>query len=337
MATFDQLSAEQRAIIELVLQRGKAYDELSDLLGMPESRVRELARDALVSLAPISAEGVDDEWRGQIADYVLGQQSGPESTATRGHLRRSEAARSWARSLLDSLETLYADGIPSVPEAERAARVRRPRERARPAPEEDRERPARRDLSDEARAALTRRRLLAGGAGLAVLLIALLLWPVGLLTGGNDDEGGGGGEQAGSQQQAGGQQQPAGNRGPGGIAVIAERGGKRQVIVQAAGLPPNKRREAYEVWLYNTPQDARSLGAQVTDQRGTYQGAGPLPDDFAKYRFIDVSREPIDQNRAHAGQSVLRGRIGKLREGGRARRGQASILGQVVLAPPKED
>src|SRR3954449_12517998 len=103
MATFDKLSAEQRAIIELVLQRGKSYAELSDLLAMPETRVRELARDALVSLSPISARGVEEDWRGQLADYVLGQQTGPESTATRGHLRRSEAARTWARSLLDSL------------------------------------------------------------------------------------------------------------------------------------------------------------------------------------------------------------------------------------------
>jgi DNA-directed RNA polymerase specialized sigma24 family protein len=58
MATFDQLSDEQRAIVELVLQQGKSYDELSDMLGLPETRVRELARDALVDLAPITARGV---------------------------------------------------------------------------------------------------------------------------------------------------------------------------------------------------------------------------------------------------------------------------------------
>src|SRR5919198_5519474 len=127
MATFDQLSAEQRAIIELVLQRGKSYDELADMLAMPQGRVRELARDALVSLSPLTSRGVDDEWRGQLADYVLGQQTGPESTATRGHLRRSEAARAWARSLLDSLDTLYSNGMPQVPDADRAARERRPR------------------------------------------------------------------------------------------------------------------------------------------------------------------------------------------------------------------
>ena len=68
---------------------------------------------------------------------MLGQQSGPEATATKGHLRRSEAARSWARSLLDSLEQLYENGsVPAIPEGERgrardaAGRGRGARDRA---------------------------------------------------------------------------------------------------------------------------------------------------------------------------------------------------------------
>ena len=93
---------------------------------MPERRVRELARDALVELAPVSAQAVEEDWRGQLADYVLGQQAGPEATATRGHLRRSEAARSWTRSLLDSLEQLYPNGdMPAIPEGERGRGARK--------------------------------------------------------------------------------------------------------------------------------------------------------------------------------------------------------------------
>src|SRR3954469_8827551 len=102
MATFDQLSAEQRAIIELVLKRGQSYEQLGDALGMSTARVKELAQSALVTLAPVSAAQVDEDWRGQIADYLLRQQSGAESTATREHLRRSEAGRAWSRSLLDA-------------------------------------------------------------------------------------------------------------------------------------------------------------------------------------------------------------------------------------------
>ena len=92
MATFDQLSAEQRAIVELVLQQGKTYEELAEMLGMPERRVRELARDALVELAPVSVRAVEEDWRGQLTDYVLGQQAGPESAATRGFGQGRSAA-----------------------------------------------------------------------------------------------------------------------------------------------------------------------------------------------------------------------------------------------------
>ena len=321
MATLDQLSAEQRAIIELILQQGQSYDQLADILGMPESRVRELARDALVQLAPITAKRVEEDWRGQLADYVLGQQSGPESTATRGHLRRSEAARSWARSLLDSLDGMYGDGLPNIPDGERGrAKGRAP---APPRPPGD----ARPRRLAPTTGAVGRRRLLTAGGVLALILVGLLLWPVGLLTGGDDDEGG-------SEQASG---QNGGDRGaPAGIAVVAQQDGRRQVIVQAANLQPTQRGQAYEVWLYNSPEDARSLGAQVTDQRGTYQGAGPLPDNYQRYGFVDVSLEPIDRNRAHSGQSVLRGPVGRIRQApANVRRGQPAILGQVVLTPPQ--
>ena len=112
----------------------RTTSELSEMLGMPETRVRELAREALVDLAPLSGRGVEEDWRGQLADYVLGQQSGPEATATRGHLRRSEAARTWARSLLDSLEQLYDNGsMPAIPEGSAAAALAGPTRRRRAA------------------------------------------------------------------------------------------------------------------------------------------------------------------------------------------------------------
>src|SRR5215212_1315582 len=126
MATFDQLPAEQRAIIELVVTRGRTYDALAEVLQVPASRVRELAIDALVELSPVTGGRVDPQWRPQVADYVLGQQSGAEPTATQSHLRRSEAARTWALSLLDSLETLYPNADrPTIPEPDASGRGKR--------------------------------------------------------------------------------------------------------------------------------------------------------------------------------------------------------------------
>jgi hypothetical protein len=325
MATFDQLPADQRAIIELVVQRGQSYGELSDVLGMPERRVRELARDALADLAPSTARRVDDDWRGQVADYVLGQQSGPESTATRGHLRRSEAARSWALSLLDSLDALYGNGArPEIPEAEAAERPRAREPRRPPRERPPRERPARRPaeagpLSPAAGAVVRRRRIAVAAAVAAVVLFAVLVFPIGLLTGDDDDDGGGGGNAAASQPQLVGSPillRPRQGEKGAGTAAIAEQEGKRILIVQATGLEPSTQSQdrqnpgtAYEVWLYNSPKDAKSIGAQVTDTQGNYQGAGPLPADFDRYKFLDVSRERIDENTAHSGDSVLRGRV----------------------------
>src|SRR3954454_14895989 len=130
MATFDQLAADQRAIIEIVLRQDRSYEEIGEMLDLPSARVRELARDALGELAPFTADFVDSQWRGQLADYVLGQQAGPEAQATRGHLRRSEPARIWAYSLLDALDDFYGDGRrPEIPVGEAGARPR-PRDRA---------------------------------------------------------------------------------------------------------------------------------------------------------------------------------------------------------------
>jgi hypothetical protein len=299
MATFDQLTEEQRAIVELVLRQGKGYDELSDLLGMPERRVRELARDALVELAPITARGVEEDWRGQLADYVLGQQAGPEATATRGHLRRSEAARAWARSLLDALEQLYPNGdLPAIPAGERR------RERGsilRPATSDT--------AAPTAGETIKRGRILAAAGVAALVLIAVLVWPVGLLTGGDDEEGQASSESASDPRQAEGQSGAVSAQARG-QAIIAEQGGKPQLVVTATGLKPSTDRTAYQVWLYNSPEDRRSLGATVTDQQGSLQSGTQLPAGYRQYRFIDLTSVSVQGGGRQSfttGPSVLRG------------------------------
>jgi Anti-sigma-K factor rskA/Sigma-70, region 4 len=337
MATFDQLTPEKRAIVELVLQQGKTYPELADMLGMPEPRVRELARDALVELAPVSVRGVEDDWRGQLADYVLGQQSGPEATATKGHLRRSEAARSWARSLLDSLEQLYPNGsVPAIPEGERGRGARRPAPAAAAASTPGDRTGAPRGLSTDD--PVMRRRLLAGaGVAAVVLLLAVLLWPIGVLTGDDDDSSGtaSNNDAQPAAQTTTGQGQAAAD-GPAGVAVVVDRNGKKQLLVQAAQLAPSGQNEGYYVWLYNSPDDARSLGGQVTDQQGNYQAIGAFPTDYAKYKFIDVTKQAIGNstNVKHSGESVLRGPMPKIQAGKEGTTKKPAAVGQTVLQPP---
>jgi hypothetical protein len=327
MATFDQLSDEQRAIVELVLQQGKRYDELADMLAIPEERVRALARDALVELAPVSARGVEEDWRGQLADYVLGQQAGPEATATRGHLRRSEAARSWARSLLDSLEQLYPNGdMPAIPDGERGSR--RPggapraaaAERGEPGP-----------LGPGALAAVRRRRILAAVAAAAVVLVAVLVWPVGLLTGDDDDGGGGGGSAERASDSIPTERE--------GSAVIARQDGKVQILVQAVGLEPSTDRSAYQVWLYDSESKRKSLGATATDEQGNLQVIGDLPKGYKSWQFIDVTSVDVsgqgDSQQVKTGSSVLRGILELAEEPIETGSGnnKATVLANIPLQP----
>jgi len=343
MATFDQLSAEQRAIIELVLKQQQSYEELATMLGMPTSRVRELARESLIKLSPVSAAAVDDDWRGQLADYLLNQQSGPEGTATKGHLRRSEAARGWARSVLDSLDQFYDPAnLPTIPQGDPAAAPRRERKPRR-------DKPAKPDKADKDAAAprksspavagdvVRRRRILGAAAAIALIAVVVLLWPVGLLRGSSDDKSAAKPKQAATQTRILGQLvlKPVGAAGSktAGLAVIAQRGNQRQLIVQAQ-LPPTQNKQAYEVWLYNSQSDAKSMGAQVTDKQGTLQGAATLPADFSKYKFIDVSLEAVDRNAKHSGKSVLRGALADLQAPQTQQQGAAPQSPTPQATPP---
>ena len=51
MTELDRLPPDQRAVLSLVLDRGKSYAEVAELLGIPENTVRDRAHAALDALA----------------------------------------------------------------------------------------------------------------------------------------------------------------------------------------------------------------------------------------------------------------------------------------------
>jgi hypothetical protein len=163
--------------------------------------------------------------------------------------------------------------------------------------------------------------LAAGGALALVALVAVLLWPIGVLTG---DDGGGGDDSADTTATAG-----TGN--PAGAAVILGQGNQRAVQVQATGLAPSTRQFAYQFWLYDDQGNAKSLGAQVTDNKGNLAAIGVLPKGFEKYRYFDLSREELKGDAGHSGESILRGAMPKLAQ---VKGNKVTRLGQVVLKPP---
>ena len=326
MATFDQLAADQRAIIEIVLRQGKSYEQIGEMLDLPPARVRELAREALGELAPHTADLVDAQWRGQIADYVLGQQAGPEAQATRGHLKRSEPARIWAYSLLDALDDFFAEGSrPEIPVGEAGARPRR--ERAAAANGDVTTSPlasGRRTgsggtLSPEARSALMRRRIL-GGLG-ALVIVALLIFGATQLFGGDDN-----GKKktasttttsansAASQNQQGqvvaqAVLAPIGKSFKGTGAALVYQSGNQALAVVRAKLPPSTGKNKYVLWLYANDKQLQPLAADVTDKQGNFQGAAALPNGWQNYRFFDLTYQTTSGKKVSHGTSVMRGPI----------------------------
>ena len=80
--------------------------------------------------------------------------------------------------------------------------------------------------------------------------------------------------------------------------------------MSATGLEPSTDRTAYQVWLYNSEEDRKSLGASVTDQQGNLH-LGEPPADYQSYKFIDMTSVKVtgqgEDQGFERGPSVLRG------------------------------
>lgn len=122
--SLDALAPDQRAVVQLVLQQDRTYDDLAALLGITADAVRERAHRGLERLAPTG--GVDANERAEISDYLLGQQSVSGRESTRTVLSRSEAGRAWAQAISVELAGVARSPLPEVPSGPAAAATPEP-------------------------------------------------------------------------------------------------------------------------------------------------------------------------------------------------------------------
>ncbi len=115
MSRLEELPADQKATLQLLLRQGKSYDELATLLRLESGGVRERALDALDALGPDTPPGLTAERQDEISDYLLGQQSASQRAATRQFLEGSAAGRAWARAVASELRPFAGDNLPEVP------------------------------------------------------------------------------------------------------------------------------------------------------------------------------------------------------------------------------
>jgi hypothetical protein len=127
MTSLDNLPGDQRAVLEMVLARGRSYDEIARLLSLDRAKVRERAQIALDTIGPHTEFAPEHQHR--IADYLLGQLPDAEVPEVRDLLADSPSDRAWARVVASELAPLTGGNpLPEIP-VERSA----PREPDAPA------------------------------------------------------------------------------------------------------------------------------------------------------------------------------------------------------------
>lgn len=294
MARFDDLPADQKAVLQLVLRQGRTYAEIAGLLKISEAAVQNRALTALDAIGPAGA-GLGDEQQDEIGDYLLGQQSASERAATREYLEDSQPGRDWARQVASELRGagIGGDDLPEIPadpaevdEAFDALHARR-----------------------EARVQQARSSRLGG----ILIIVAVLLVVVGgvlVLTGtiGGDDKDDSttaadtsttatGSSTANANTKATVEKQynltpPDGGDKPLGVASLVTQSGKRALAVVGQDLPASGH---YVLWLRNGSK-ATFLGffppvTSTGDDKGRLQGLVEAPSDFTSYKEMIVSRE----------------------------------------------
>jgi hypothetical protein len=291
---FDRLAPDQRAAVELVLRQGRSYGELSDLLGMPEETIRTRARHGVAGLAP---DLVAPTRSGEIADWLLGQQSEAHAARTRALLLADPAAQNWAATVAEPLRAAPGgEAVPELPTGPEPAapRVNGKSARAKAAPEEPPviSAPVEPPEPEAPRGRSSR----VGGAiiiGVALVLVAVVL--VFVFTRGDDDP-----EPVAATPTATTTaptptpsasandivlKGPAGSKAVGLMRLFQANDGTVRFALAAQGVAANQDGETYSLWFGKKDGSGQLLG-DVKDpvtEKGELTSAGPGNDDVDKF------------------------------------------------------
>jgi Sigma-70, region 4 len=353
MASIESLPPDQRAVLQLVLQRGRSYDDIAQLLSIDRGAVRQRAHAALDALGP--GTRVDADRRAQISDYLLGQQTEAEAAQTRERMAGSASERAWGRVVASELAPFASGSLPEIP----AEGAHEPPATAPSAAPELGEalgaiqpEPAPRETPQAAEPAaaaasgsstppagdnrpVSRRGgaiLIAAAAAVVVIVVVVVLianggssksntpsastpatTPASTPTGSTASTGSTGSTgTTGSSAKVLAQfnlSSPTSKKTIG-IAQFLQAGSQYGIAVVAENVAPNTKKNAYAVWLYNSPGHAELLGFVNPGVGSTKRlsTAGPLPANASQYHELLVTLETQSKPKA-PGTIVLQGQV----------------------------
>lgn len=124
------LSADQKAMLQLLLERGQSYEDLASILGGDAADVRTRARAALTELG-----GADPDRNVALTDYLLGQADPIDRADAVRHLKDDPDDLELLTELAQKLRLIAPEAdLPRLPGEERQPRARRPARERAPAP-----------------------------------------------------------------------------------------------------------------------------------------------------------------------------------------------------------
>jgi len=342
------LTDDQRAMLQLLLQRGQSYADIGSLLGLDVEGVQSRAREALTEIG-----GQDPDRDVSLTDYLLGQADPIGRADAARQLQADGEARDLAERLVTQLRVLAPGAdLPDLPGADSSAAKRK--DAPAPAPQSSGEAavtaPTRRPFG-ELTSTLSRgqRQAIAGLFGAGILIVVGVLALAGVF-----DSGGGG--TSSSSSSGGGNTQSASNQGPPhadlkpqdgsnatGVAVIGRTRNTPAMNIKAFNLQPSAKGENYSIWLYRNNRTALRLSGTRVGKSGRMLVTLPVPTQILQYigngTFTDVdvslssnsalaadARQARKQKQLprYSGKSVLRGTI----VGGGAPSNSSSSSGQ---------
>jgi hypothetical protein len=277
------LSEDQRAMLQLLLERGQSYEDIAGLLGLNVDDVRGRARAALTEIG-----GEDPDRDVGLTDYLLGQADPIGRADAARHLQSDPAARELADKLLTQLRLLAPGAdLPTLPEAKAPKRAKP----AAPATTSTAEDGAAESAGGDGRSALStrQRRLIAGLIGGGLLVVVVVLIVAGVFSGGGGGESssastGGTGttaaQKAATKRLTRAVLEPVGGESGSGAAIFGRvRSGKNDVaVVQLAmsGLKPTATNEVYVIWLEGPGGKAFPLTRDRVGKSGQLRGLVPV-------------------------------------------------------------
>ncbi len=339
MSSLDSLPQDQRAVLQLVLGRGRSYDQIAQLLKINPDAVRERAHAAVSALGPDTE--VAPANRARIADYLLGQLPGPgEADEVRDLLAHSPAERAWTRVVASELTPLASGELPEIPAGAEPAEPAPARAPATPVAAAAAAPAA---TGSEAAAAFGEppegRRRSSRLGGIIVLVgvliaVAVVLFFVLRSNGNHPRHQAASGSTTAPSTPAASASSSTTTSGSSttaakvvaqinltpphtgskavGIAEVLDEGTQQGVAIVAQNVPPNttKPPNAYAVWLYNSPKDAYILGFvnPGVGANGRLSTAGALPTNAKRYKELIVTVETNAKPKA-PGAIILQGQL----------------------------